>query len=162
MCERSTQLTMLKSAKNIVLGLASISMLASLSACTKQRIYYLGEENVHGDWTVVANIDEENERFVLDFKPNKSKPSTYTFFFILSYGKEHNAIKNTDGTRELVYRLYDGEEITFDEGGSYFFTERTYINVFYTYAGQEVKQSIKDKDYNLQFGCGHYEPPKEQ
>ena len=147
MCERSTQLTMLKSAKNIVLGLASISMLASLSACAKQRIYYL---------------DEENERFVLDFKPNKSKPSTYTFFFILSYGRGHNAIKNTDGTRELVYRLYDGEEITFDEGGSYFFTERTYINVFYTYAGQEVKQSIKDKDYNLQFGCGHYEPKREQ
>ena len=162
MRERSTQLTMLKSAKNIVLGLASISMLASLSACTRQRIYYLGEENVYGDWTIVANNDEENERFVLDFKPNKKDPSTYTFFFILSYGKEHNAIKNTDNTRELVYRLYDGEEMTFEEGGSYFFTERTYINVFYTYAGQEVKQAIKDQDYHLQFGCGQYEPQKEQ
>ena len=152
----------LKSFKSIAFGLVSISLLASLTACTRQRIYYLGEENVYGDWTIVANNDEENERFVLDFKPNKKNSSTYTFFFILSYGKEHNAIKNTDETRQLVYRLYDGEEMTFDEGGSYFFTERTYINVFYTYADQEVKQAIKDKEYHLQFGCGHYEPQKEQ
>ena len=152
----------LKSFKSIAFGLVSLSLLASLNACTRQRIYYLGEENVYGDWTIVANNDEENERFVLDFKPNKKNPSTYTFFFILSYGKEHNAIKNTDETRELVYRLYDGEEMTFEKGGSYFFTERTYINVFYTYAGQEVKQAIKDKEYHLQFGCGQYEPQKEQ
>ena len=149
---------MLKSVKNIALGLASISLIATLSACAKQRIYFMGEKNVHGDWTILAVNDQENERFVLDFKPNKEKPSTYTFHFILSYGKENNCIKNTDETSRLVYRLYDGEEITFDEGGSYFFKEHTNINVFYTYASQEVKQAIKNKEYHLDFGCGHYEP----
>ena len=61
---------MLKSIKNISLGLAILSL---LSACTKQRIYLFEEENVHYDWTVLATNDSANERFVLDIKKNNEK-----------------------------------------------------------------------------------------
>ena len=149
---------MLKSLKNISLGLATLSLIASLSACTKQRIYLFDEENVHYDWTVLATNDSANERFVLDIKKNNEKSkSSFGFFFIFRYGNAQ-FIKNTDDTRQLVYRLYDGEEIQFDEDGFYYFDTSNYINVFYTYADQEVKQAIADKDYDIQFGCGSYHP----
>ena len=148
---------MLRPVKKIVLSLTPIFLLSSLGACTKQRIYYLDEDNVYGDWTIFATNDRENERFDLEFKP-KNNASKYTFFFILSYGQENKMIKNTDQTSELTYQYYGGGDILFNEEGSYFFSGRTRLNVSYASASQEVKQAITDKDYSLQFGCGHYFP----
>ena len=151
----------LKPNKKIVLGLASISLLASLGACTRQRVYYLNENNVYKDWTVFATNDKTNERFDLEFKPNKDFVK-YTFFFIFSYGKENNVIKSTDQTNELTYTFHAGGNINFNEEGSYIFSGRTRLNVSYANASQEVKQAISDREYSLQFGCGHYIPDREQ
>ena len=135
------------------LSLLSIPFIAVLTACkpTQVRLYNLGETYQFNDCTVSASLDKANERFVLDFKTNK-KDAWYDFSFRFCANGNDIMINNKDELNTFVYRLSDGEEITFNDDGYYVFHSDTTINVFYTYASQVIKEAIDNKTYNITFG----------
>ena len=141
----------------------SLAIVTSLSSCTKQRIYDFGVENKHDDWTVLATIDDTEQKLVFDFKGKQEEVHAGVFFsFYFAFDNaagERETISNKDDlTKQFEYKLNDGTEIEFDENGQYEFHTSKTINVWYNYADRKVKNAITERKFNCDFGLGHYEP----
>ena len=148
--------------KNVIIPL---TVVASLVSCTREKACNFEVENKYGDWTILATLDDYNEKIFLRFDTKEEGASTpFNFYFSFSYsnkkGEQEIITNQNDMVMQFVYRLSDGTEIQFDENGYYSFSTSTKINVWYTYADKDIKDAINARQFNVHFGAGWYVPDK--
>ena len=143
----------------------SLSIIASLTACAKEKAHNFEEEHKYGEWTIFVTLDDYNEKILIKFETKEEGAVVpFKFYYSFSYtnkkGAEEIITNQNDMVMQFVYRLSDGTAIEFDEEGFYSFSTDTKINIWYNYADRDIKEAIKARNFQINFGAGTYVPDK--
>lgn len=121
----------------------------------QQRIYYIGETyKLANGAEVTMSVDKEKQLFTFKFTANEEY-MVQQFYF--GFHKELLG-EYSKNSRDFNYVDDQGNGISFNQDGYYYFTGDKAIYISYASANEEIKRAIAEDRYDLYFGWGCFNP----